>query len=493
MDSASFIAIGIVAAYLITLGVIAIRAGSLQEETMAEYAVASRSFVWYKVMFTVLATWLVGAIYTAWVGMAVDEGIIAQYGLVYGLGGLVIYYVLAPRIWEWGKTHHLLNLPDFLELRYRSKGLSTAVAVIGVLLNFPWHIIAFKTFGYVAHALTGGVIPFNLGMCIIVVLVLAYVTYGGQRTVVTLDFVQGVVLTGFMPIVITYVVYKLFGSGGYGAIFQQVAAQAPDHLIVANEPYWSSIILGGIIGSYCWLEIFNRIFIAKSRQDCRNVAAGAPFFLSIFYFTLVTMSIGGTLFPAVAADPEAGFLIMFKMAGGPILLAFGAIAIIAAEMSSIDAQLITNSVVIANNIIRPYMPKMTDRQVISLSRGAAFLFVVVALILAMLDLSALVYIAIFTYECLVHLFPTIIIGALWDRGTTKAAIVGLVCGLPFTLFFTAFPDKLPAIFGNWTPGVLGFVINVSLYVIISLASKPQDHVESLFKELKKQETVSIQA
>lgn len=444
---------------------------------------------WYKVMFTVLATWLVGATYTAWVGMSVDEGIIAMYALIYGMGGLVMYYILAPRIWQWGQTHNLFNLPDFIELRYGSKNLATLISIFGVLINFPWHVIGFKTFGYVAYSLTGGAIPFNLGMAIIVGLILCYVTYGGQRTVVTLDFIQGVVLTGFMPIVVTFVVYKLFGNGGYGAIFQEVAIKFPERLTVASPPYWSSINIAGIIGSYCWLEIFSRIFIAKSKADCRNVAAGAPFFFTIFQFTLISMCIGGVLFPEVVADSEAGFLTMFSMAGGPILLAFAAIAIIAAEMSSVDAQIITNSVVIANNIIRPYKSDMNDRQIIKLSRGSAFVFVVVALIVAMLDLPALIYLAIFSYECLVHLFPTIILGALWNRGNTKAALAGIICGLPITLYFTAFPDQVPAALGSWTPGILGFVINVSVYVIISLVSQPLDHVRPLFNQLKKQDAL----
>ena len=151
-------------------------------------------------------------------------------------------------------------------------------------------------------------------------------------------------------------------------------------------------------------------------------------------------------------------------------------------MSSVDAQIITNSVVIANNIIRPYKSDMNDRQIIKLSRGSAFVFVVVALIVAMLDLPALIYLAIFSYECLVHLFPTIILGALWNRGNTKAALAGIICGLPITLYFTAFPDQVPAALGSWTPGILGFVINVSVYVIISLVSQPLDHVRPLFNQ-----------
>ncbi len=489
MTGDAYLSISIVIVYLIIVSFVAKRFGYLHEHTVSEFAVAGRSYRWYMVLFTVLASWIIGAFFTAWVGMAVELGIIAQYAMIYGLGGLVIYYLIAPRIWTWGNLHSLYNLPDFIKLRYNSGLLAIIVAIVGILLNIPWHIIAFKTFGYVVDALTYGAIPFNVGMTVGVLLILAYVSYGGQRTVVTVDFLQGIVSVVLVIGGITFVAYKLFG--GYGPIFQVLVAERPDHLIVTDMPYWSSIILAGIIGSYCWLEIFNRIFLAKNTREVRKVAAGAPVILVIFCFTLLTLSAAGSLIPEVAADPEAGFLIMFNMAGGPILLAMAAIVIIAGEMSSLDSQLATNSVVVANNFVKPFKPDMTDKQMIRVMRIAAAAFVISSLFLAMMELPALVYLAIFTYENLVHMFPAIILGALWKRGNTTAALAGICVGIPITVYFTFFPDHLAAFVGSWQPGIVGFAVNVTIYVVVSLLSKPDPRVEALFDELEKEEASAM--
>ncbi|MEW6082013.1 MAG: sodium:solute symporter family protein [Bacillota bacterium] len=482
MPSQSVLAMAIVAVYLVSVGLIARRFGKLHDQSVAEFAVASRSFKWYMVMFTVLATWIVGATYTAWVGMSIVDGMLAQYAALYGLGGLVVYYLIAPRIWSWGKAHNLYNLPDFIELRYGSKGLAIFIAIAGILLNFPWHIIAFKTFGYVASALTGGAVPFNLGMTIVVLLIAGYVMWGGQRTVVILDFYQGIISVVVVLAGIVFVTYSLFG--GFGPLLSRLASEKPELLTIADKPYWTCIILGGIIGSYCWLEIFNRIFVAESVSEVRKVIVGAPFLMVLIFVMLVIMSMGGSLIAEVAADPEAGFLTMFTMAGGPLLLAFAAIVIVAAEMSSIDSQLATNSVVVANNIIKPFKPGLTDRQILTICRISALVFVLSALVVAMMELPMLVSIAIFTYENLVNLFPTIILGALWTRGNKTAAVAGLSVGIPVTLYFTWNATLSQALFGSWTPGIIGFTLNTLIYVIISLASRPQPSTTELFQELE---------
>lgn len=266
-------------------------------------------------------------------------------------------------------------------------------------------------------------------------------------------------------------------------MFQRVFAEKPDLLVVGDHPYWTSIILGGIIGSYCWLEVFNRIFVAESVSEVRKVAAGAPFLMVLIYVVLIIMSMGGALIPEVVADPEAGFFTLFNMAGGPLLLAFGAIVVVAAEMSSIDSQLATNSVVVANNLVKPFRPNMSERQLIAVCRLSALGFVLAALVVAMMDLPMLVTIAIFTYENLVHLFPTVILGAVWSRGTRAAAVAGLAVGVPFTVYFMWNAAAFQTLFGSWTPGIVGFVLNIVVYIIVSLLSRADERVNELFAEL----------
>src|SRR5690606_35264161 len=208
------------------------RWGGLRDASFEELAVAGRSFPWYMVMFTVLATWFVGSIYTGWVGMATMDGSIALYGPLYTLAGLILYYLLAPRVWVWGKVHRLHNLPDFIEMRYRSRRLALFVALAALIIGAPWQVMALKTFGYLSYSLTYGAVPMNVGMAVFALFTLSYIAWGGQRSVVVTDFVQGVISMVLVMGGALFVIYKLFG--GIGPMMSRLMAEKPELLTVSD-------------------------------------------------------------------------------------------------------------------------------------------------------------------------------------------------------------------------------------------------------------------
>jgi SSS family solute:Na+ symporter len=341
--------------------------------------------------------------------------------------------------------------------------------------------MAFKTYGYVMYALSNGAIPFNLGMVLSVVVITAYILYGGQRSVVVTDFLQGLISCVIVVVGLVFVAHRLFG--GYGQLLQDTFRENAQLFLVGDSTYWACIIIGGSLGAYCWLEIFNRIFMARSVKDVRNVVVGAPIVVVIFSTLLMMLSYGGIFIPKVMADVESGFLIMFRMAGGPLLLAAAAVIIIAADMSNTDSALVTNSTVIAKNVVGA-LRSLTDAQLVMTARVVAVIYMAAGLIVAMTDLPILAFIAIWTYECLLQGFAVIILGALWSRGTLKGAVAAMAVGLPVTLALMALPDLSARLLGSWTPGVVGFVVNMVVYVGIALATPPDKRVEELFNEIR---------
>jgi SSS family solute:Na+ symporter len=478
--SQEIIAILIVVGYFLLLGFAVLKWGKMKDQSIEEFAVAGRSFKWYWVMFTILATWFTGSFYTGNFGWGVTQGIIAQYAMIYTTGGLLIYYVIGPRTWVWGKKHNLMNLPDFIELRYGSKAYAIVVAVIGLLLNIPWHVMAFKTFGYVANALTGGAIPFNVGMVAITVIVLAYVLWGGQRSVVTTDFIQGIICCVVVVGGCIAVAYKLFG--GFGPMFARLAVEKPELLTVpAPSGYWASIIIAGTLGAYCWLEVFNRIFVSDSVKTVRKVALGAPIIALLCGAAVLMLSLGAALVPGID-DPQGGFFALFKMVGGAPMLAFAAVIVIAGEMSSIDSQLATNGVVFARNIVGKLRGSDLDgKKMVLVSRIACAVMVAVGLVVAMMDLPALQLIAIWTFEHLVHLFPAIVLGLLWKRGNLVSAVAGMAVGMPITIILQVL-GSTPA---GWSQGVIGLAANIVIYVAVALIRKPDARTEELFAEVER--------
>lgn len=472
----------IVLVYLALLGLAVWRYGGLREQSVAEYAVASRSFKWYWIIFTVVATWFPGSIYTGWFGWAATGGMIALYGTLYSVAALVLFYILAPRIWIWGKVHDLYNMPDFISLRYGSKNLGLLFAIAGIIIGAPWQVMAFKTFGYLTDSITGGAIPFNVGMFIAVALCISYIIYGGMRSDVVTDFFQGIISTFIILGGIVFVIYKLFG--GFGPMLARVAAEAPQLLVVeaGSEAYWASIILTGTIGGYCWLEMFNRIYIAESVREVRAVAGGAPILTAAFFILLLVMGLGGGLLPEVTGNPEAGFFTMFQLAGGPVMLGFAAIVVIAAEMSSLDSQITSGGVVFTQNVVGHFKKAMGQGQRIRITRTAIAIYALLAYWVATMELPMLVTIAIFSYEFLVHLFPGVIIGAFWKRANAASILSGFVAGMVVSTYLM-FANGDVVTGSGWTAGIVGLAINLIVFVAVALATPPAAGVDQLFEEV----------
>jgi len=478
-------AVIIVVIYFCILGLVVGKWGKGKEKGLNEFAVAGRSGPWWLIMFTVLATWIIGSTYTATMGYAVMSGAIGIYMAMYSVMGLIIFYYIGPRIWVWGKVHNLYNLPDYIGRRYGDRRLAILVAIAGFIIGAPWQIMALKTFGYTTTALTYGALPEVAGMAIFAIAITAYCVYGGMRSVVVTDFFQGIICVVVVIGGIIACIYAKFG--GIGPMFQQVLAQRPEMLVIEDTKYWTSIIVASFLGAYCWLEIFNRIFLAKSVRDLKIIARGAPILVGTVYFLVGILGIGGSILASVNVDlaaAESGFLTIFSEVGGPVLLAFAAIIIIAAEMSSIDSQIATAGVVLARNAVNEFKrTKLTEDRVVKLSRWIIGIWMVMVYFLSIGELPALIVIAIVTYEFLATMFPTIIIGALWKRGTAKAcwasmAVGWIVCGI------LQISPVTQAWFGGWGAGITGAFFAIIVYFAVSLASPKDEKVEALFAEVE---------
>ena len=477
-------------AYIGLLSVVVLLYGRMREQSMEEYAVGGRSFPWYMMVFTVLATWIVASTYTGWFAWAGSGGAIAFYYVLYTIAALVVYYAIAPRVWKWGALHDLYNMPDFIRLRYNSRWLSVLVAIAGIVIGAPWQVASIKTFGFLMREATNGTVPFEVGMGIITLVTLGYIVFAGMRSVVVTDFIQGIISTVVLLVALVWIAYSLFG--GFGSLVGRIAASQPE-LFTVNQSsgYWASIILTGALGGYAWLEVFNRIFLAKNVREVKKVAVVAPLLVVVATFFLFLLGMGASLIPEVSEAGQSAFFVMARMAGGPLLLAGVGIIILAAGMSSIDSQLTTMGVVVSWNIVKELKQDISIERAVNVSRIVIVAWVAVAFYLATLDLPLLAKIGIWTYEGIVHLVPPIVLGLFWRKGNKEGALAGLVVGLVITYginFTMASSMGGPAIAG-FTGAIVGLAANVVVYVACAYAFPQVEYVDDLFAEVREYDGV----
>lgn len=481
----AFLSISIVIIYFAILIFVVAKFGKSKNDGMEEFAVGGRTFPWYMILFTVLGSWMVGSVFIAEFGWAAMEGAIAYYCSIYGLTGLIFFYYIAPRAWLWGRVHNLYNMPDYVGLRFGNAKLVFIVALAaGFIISWPWQVMALMTFGYTINTLSYGIIPMPVAIGVFAIIISFYCIYGGMRSVVVTDFIQGLICTVIVTVGIISVLYIKFD--GIGPMFQRVMAEKPDFLTVIDTKYMLSIIVSGTLGAYCFPEIFNRIFLARSVRDVKMTVRLSPIIMFISIFLVITLGLGGSLMSSINASvetAEAGFLTIFADAGGPLLLAFAAIVIIAAEMSSIDSQMTVMGTIFAINIVGPLKKGgLSDEGKVTISRWFIGIWTLAMFIITFFDLPMLITYAIVTYEFLSILFPTIILSILWRRGNTSAAFASIIAGWSVCGAMQIWPSVM-AMAGGWGAGFCGAVTSTLIYIIIAFLTPVEERVSKLFDEV----------
>lgn len=482
----AIISLGVLVAYFAILIYIVLRYARMKEDTMEEFAVGGRKYSWIFIMFTIIATFIPGAVFVGWFSWCSCEGLIAQYLLVYTIGGFFVFYMLSGRVYEMGKKFKLLTQPDFIKLRYRFKPLSILFSIGAVLIEAPWVILEFAAIGFVVHFIMYGLIPTHVGTVIVVLLILTFIYYRGMHAVIITDLFQGIISAIVILGVLVAMVYFFFG--GFSPMYQSVAEVAAENLTVDYGgaypfAYWSSIIITGTIGAFVWASMFNRIFSAKNVRAVKFSCAAGGIVALIWAGILMMTAVGGYLLPGALDAGQGAFFWMLGEFGGPVLIALGGIVVIAAVMSLVDSVIVTHATIISENLLKEVKPGWSVKTRLMTTRITVVIYVLVALAFALMELPTLALIAIAMYEGIIQLFPPILFGLYWRRSNKYGAFLGLVAGLAIAIYLGAFPETT-AIFGWWTGAIVAIIVNVAIHVTCGFLKKPEPYVNEIFESMR---------
>lgn len=453
-----------------------------------EFAVGGRNFGWIIVLFTLMGLFVTASIYSSWFSWATYEGIFVQYLCVYSVFGFVFTYLFAKRIWLWGKEYNFLTQPDYIQKRYNSRPLSCLFGVAAILIEAPWIIIEFAAMGYLMQAVTYGAIPYRLGMIIIVVFVMAYIMYSGMKSLAITELLQGLLSTVVIIGGFIFIIYKLFG--GFGPMFQDVYAAAPDNLTISfggtySYGYWSSVIITASLGIMGWASFFTRIYTSKSIMDVKKVSWWSAIIAVIVCTLLFVVALGGILIPDVveASADNTGIFKMAELAGGPWLLGLMGVVVVAAGMSLISVVMNSHSIIISENFIKPFRPNISSAGRVKVARWTTLIYSLIALLIALCDIPNLYDIAIVAYECIAQVVPMVILSMYWKRSNKFGAGLGFIIGGIVTVAMTVTGASVLGFSG----GVVGLCINILVHVACGFIFPKDKGVDEMFEVIEKYE------
>jgi SSS family solute:Na+ symporter len=423
-----------VIAYLFVSIVIGLVASTRVHNTK-DYAVAGRHLPLPVVMATVFATWFGAEAVFGVSATFVQEGLNGVAADPFGSSMCLIIagFFFSTQLYKL----NIITLGDFYRMRYnRTVEVLTTIAIVVSYLG--WVAAQIKALGLIFNMITHGAVSEEMGMIVGIAIVLTYTTLGGMLSVAVLDFVQMIVVIGGL----LYIGSIVSGmTGGVTPVIEHARAAGKLDFFPKGSDVWVWItFLGGwvtmMLGSIPQQDVFQRITSAKSVK----IALWGSILGAIVYFcfTFVPMFIAYSatlidpaVFGKLVQEDSQRVLPTLVLTHTPLLaqaIFFG--AVLSAIMSCSAATLLAPSVSFAENIVRGFVPSMTDVAFLKVMRLCLVGFALCVLLYALNSELSIFGMVESAYKItLAGAFIPLVFGAFWKHSTSQGALFAIIGGI----------------------------------------------------------------
>ena len=449
-------------------------------------------------------------------GLAMLTGLAQPAWTAVGLaiGTYLNWLIVAKRIRVYSHKVNAITIPEFFSKRYKDdKNILSIIAALVIIIFFvPYTASGFAACGKLFSTVLG--VDYLKAMIVCAVIICIYCVMGGFLAASTTDFVQSIVMTIALVVVIGY--GEATGSAGNAAFgFDGIidsVKNLPGYLSL-NSYYdasaGSAVPFGilsiasllawglGYFGMPHVLLRFMAIDDAKKLKTSRRVATvwviismGIAVMIGITGYALVQAGV-----IADPADPNKETVIIeiaqaiskygyiFALCAGVILA-----GILAATMSTADSQLLTAASGVTNDICKEFFKiKLSDKISMLIARLSVIAIAILAVIFARDPDSSVFQVVSFAWAGFGASFGPVMLAALfWKRSTKWGALAGMISGGAMVFIWKYGISKLGGVFAIYEL-LPAFVFGLLVLVIVSLITKkPDKEIISEFDEMAKE-------
>ena len=428
--------IGSVVLYLVVTIAIGLWAAQ-RVHNSKDYLVAGRSLPLYMSAATVFATWF-GAetVLSVSATFARDGlgGVVADpFGSSFCLLFVAIFFARAFYRMD------LLTIGDYYRQRYsKTVEVTTSIAITASYLG--WTSAQMTALGLVFSVLSGGAISLESGIVIGAVIVLGYTIWGGMWSVAMTDLFQSVIILVGLAAV-AWLVGEM--AGGPGKVIAAAAEAGKfDFFPKGGTKDWLWFLAAWMtlaIGSIPQQDVFQRVTSAKNEKTAvRGCLIGGGVYFAFAFVPIFIASAALLIDPGYAklfASEDAREiqrilpnLILERTPMWAQVMFFG--ALLSAILSTASGALMAPTALFTENVIRPFAPRLGDRQFLLLLRVVLVLFTLAALLFALNSKSTMYEMVQNAYKVtLVSCIVPLAAGIYWKRASVAGAMLSVVFGL----------------------------------------------------------------
>ena len=399
-----------------------------------DYITAGRHLPMSVVLAMVFATWFGSETVLGNSGTFLKDGVSGLISDPLGAGLCLMLFGLffARPLYRM----NLLTLGDFFRRRY-NRSIELALSLCIVISYLGWVGAQIAALGLVFDLLSGGEIDQSTGMVIGAAVVLLYTLLGGMWSVAVTTFVQMIVIVLGL-LYVTWIANDM--AGGVGTVMGHAFDAGKFDLLSGTTGHdvfaWLAALFTMALGSIPQQDVFQRV---NSSGNERIAVWGTTLGgFSYIVFALVPIYLAYTaqiIDPDMVATVSAHdtqkimpMLVMTQMSFVTQVIFFG--ALLSVIMSTASGTLLAPSVTFSENILRGFIPDMTDRQFLWASRITVVVFTLLVTWYAVNSNATIHEMVEHAYRItLAGAFVPLVAGIFWKRANDLGGTLSVCFGL----------------------------------------------------------------
>ena len=439
---------------------------SRQVKSHDDFMVAGRAVPVPLLVGTLVCTWIGSGSLFGGAGLAYRSGLSELWFSSGGWLGLLVAFFLAARVRKIAEY----TVPDLLEKRYN--GTARVLGTIAIVLAYVTiAAYQFRGGGWILSIVTDGAISPDMGMLITALAIVVFTALAGMVSIVTVDIVNGIIITIGVLFALVYMTLKL---GGPAAVAERIPAT---HLQVFGEHnmLWA---IGMALPTFLLIlgesGMYQKFFSAKNANAAKKAVVGMIAGIVLIETALALLAIvGRAAYPNLVTETslvgraasETVILYIARnglpVAGAAILLA----AAIAIVLSTGNTFLLIPSTNVSRDIYQRFLhPQATEKQLLLLQRASIVVFGAAGLLL-ITQFDSVLAMALYAYSLVgASLTPALLAAFLWKRVTPQGGVACIAGGLG-SIIGIAVLQKLGVNF-TLTLGGMAFDFASSDYIVI---------------------------
>lgn len=450
-----FIVVALYALMIVTIGLIGLR--------------KTKSFKDFFLGGGNVGPWMTAFSYgTAYFSAVLFIGFAGKIGWAFGFSGLWIAFfnavagvfgvwvLLGWRIKKMSIEYGVSTMSEFLEKRYGTSFFKLASAMVIFVFMIPYSAAVFMGLSYLFT--TTFHIDYTWALVFMGIFTAVYLVLGGYKSMAIIDMVFGVIMAAGVIILFTSTLYK---GGGISGISGSLQAIEPKLTAWIGPPGWwplFSLVFLTSVAPFAMPQLVQKFYAIR---DQRSVKIG------MFASTAFALLIGGVAYfvgstTRVFLSPAKNPLVFLD--GKPLfdrlmpeiltnvipesLSVIILLLILSASMSTLAALVLISSSAFTKDFYAGFInKKASDKSLTGLMRIMSAFFVLLAVLLASVEIDTIVSILGISWGAIGSFFLGPFIWGLFSKRVNKV--------------------------GGLASGVAGLTVCIALYIMWGSASSPQ--------------------